>query len=59
MRNFVHGDDSGYLGIVVLLYVDLHDIIPYLILDPESKTDGTAEIYIPFYLYMYVYNLNF
>ena len=52
----IDNHDSGYLGMAIQLYV--FGTLPYL--DPEEtqpKTDGTAEIYAPFYLYMH--NLNF
>ena len=55
----IDNHDSGYLGIAVQLYVQAY-LGHYHIFDPEGiqpKTDGTAEIYAPFYLYMH--NLNF
>ena len=51
----IDNHDSGYLGMAVQLYVQTH-LGHYHIFDPEGiqlKTDGTAEIYAPFYLYMH------
>ena len=51
----IDNHDSGYLEMVVQLYVQAHLGHYHNYLDPEgiqSKTNGTAEIYNPFYLYI-------
>ena len=48
-EDLVDNHDSGYLGMAVQLYVQAH--LPYLVPEEiQPKTDGTAEIYAPFYL---------
>ena len=47
----IDNHDSGYLGMAV------QRTLPYLDPEEQPKTDGIAEIYALFYLYMQ--NLNF
>ena len=55
----IDNHDSGYLGMAVPLYVQAHLGHYHILTQKEcsQKTDGTAEIYAPFYLYMH--NINF
>ena len=49
-RNAIDNHDSGYLGMVVHLYVQAHLEHYHDYIDPEGiqrKTDDTAKIYIP------------